>query len=124
MCEELAVEQAIHRHHLRTPHEDPPENMFAPFTVLEETGGEGASRQVPPTVHWAHVDSGSMVCIVHEAVVDAFPELQKYRQPWKHEVVGVGGRRTRINGKLVGVPLCLGDKPNRSPVVSVTFYIL
>ena len=124
MTESIAVEQAVHRHHLITPHEDPPENMFAPFTVLNRGEGCEAGRQATPPIHWGHVDSGSMVCIVHDGVLAAFPELQQYRKPWRHEVTGVGNRRTRINGKLVGVPLCLGDKPDKGPVVKVTFYIL
>ena len=124
VAECIAVEQALQRHHLLTPHEDPPENMFGPFTVAEPEQGSWGSRQEAPTVHWAHVDSGSMVCIVYEGVLAAFPSLGRYKRPWKHEVVGIGGRKTQINGKLVGVPVCLGDKPNKGPIVSVTFYIL
>ena len=79
MCEELAVEQAIHRHHLRTPHEDPPENMFAPFTVLQQGENGDLTRSQHAPVHWAHVDTGSMVNIVYQGVLDAFPGLERYR---------------------------------------------
>ena len=98
--------------------------MFAPFTVCTSGEGHEAGRGVAPLVHWAHVDSGSMVCIMHDGVLDAFPELLQYRQPWRHEVTGVGGRRTNIDGKLVGVPVCLGDKPNVGAIVTITFYVL
>lgn len=57
---------------------DPPENMFAPFTVLESITGT-PQRTSSPVVHWGHVDSGSMVCIVYEGVLRAFPELTTYR---------------------------------------------
>ena len=75
VAECIAVEQALQRHHLPSPHEDPPENMFGPFTVVEGERATQAGRQEAPTVHWAHVDSGSMVCIVHEGVLAAFPYL-------------------------------------------------
>ena len=121
MSECAAVEQAVHRH---LKHGDPPENMFAPFTVPDHVGSRDAGREAAPLVHWAHVDSGSMVCIVHDGVLDAFPELREYRHPWRHEVTGVGGRTTKIDGKLVGVPVCLGDKPTGGAVVAATFYVL
>lgn len=38
----------------------PPENMFAPFSVVGELAPQGALVRDPsPLVHWAHVDSGS-----------------------------------------------------------------
>lgn len=58
----------------------PPENLFVPFTVPGK-GDEGkVLKQAQPDVHWAHVDSGAQVCIVHEGVVQAFPHFMQYHQ--------------------------------------------
>ena len=65
--------------------------MFAPFTILTTTTTGAFERSPHPTIHWAHVDSGSMVCIVYEGVLDAYPELLVYKRPWRHEVSGIGG---------------------------------
>lgn len=53
----------------------PPENLFVPFTVPGKGDGNKVVKQTQPDVHWAHVDSGAQVCIVHEGVVRAFPHL-------------------------------------------------
>ena len=99
--------------------------MFIPFTIVPTTAAGSPSRTAtPPTVHWAHVDSGSMVCLVYEGVLKAYPELGEFRRPWRHEVVGIGGNRTSVVGKLVGVPISLGDRQDRGSVVRVTFYVL
>lgn len=64
---------------------EPPQNMFAPFTI-QSVGAKGEPDPLQRTVHWAHVDSGSMVCIVYEGVLHAWPELRRYRKPWRHTV--------------------------------------
>ena len=98
----------LHAHSLHSTPADPPENMFAPF-VLARPHPDHPDTPPPPHVHWAHVDSGSMVCLVHDGVVRAHPELHPYRKPWSHCVHGIGGRTVDIVGKLVGVPVSIGD---------------
>lgn len=85
-----------------------PQNMFAPFTLVRRAAGKLA-RETAPTVHWAHVDTGSMVNLVYSGVVELFGELQQYQHPFCHVVYGIGGGVQRIIGKLVGVPLSIGS---------------
>ena len=59
-----------------------PQNMFTPFAIHHPQA---------TFTHWANVDTGSMVNIIYEGIVEAFPYLQQYRQPFQHVVVGVGG---------------------------------
>ena len=106
------VEAAVARSRL-------PENMFGPFTVSAPTGVTS-----PPPVHWAHVDTGAMVNLVHRGVLHAFPELLQYCQPHAHSVRGVGGAVQLVTSILVGVPVSLGS--NRAPGSSFSsdFYVL
>lgn len=86
----------------------PPENLFAPFTLppCNQTGKP--QRVGKPRVHWAHVDSGAQVCVVHKGVVDTFPELRAYHREFTHSVQGVGNAVVPIVGKLVQVPVSVG----------------
>lgn len=52
-----------------------------------------------------------MVNIVYSSVLEAFPELHKYWEAYEHVVVGVGNKTTRVIGKLVNVPMHLGQPP-------------
>ena len=72
--------------------------MFVPFTV------HCPDAALP---HWGNVDTGSMVNIIYEEVVQAFPYLQEYHQPFSHSVEGVGGNSVKVTGKLVDVPVSL-----------------
>lgn len=100
------------------PDKAPPENIFAPFRV---------TTAIPTGfTHWANVDTGAMVNVVHSGVLRAFPELAEFRVDFDHEVRGVGGSRTKVVGKLVGIPVTIGDTGEQegSPAVPTTFYIL
>ncbi len=100
--EAAVLDTAIAHHLSATPH-----NIFTPFFVHQE----GSSTSNLPTTHWANVDSGSMVNIVYQGVVDAFPELHPFWQAYTHAVTGVAGKVTKVVGKLVGVPIHLGHPP-------------
>ena len=67
---EAAVLDTAIAHHLSTT----PHNIFTPFFV--HTGATDPNDL--PTTHWANVDSGSMVNIVYQGVVDVFPELATF----------------------------------------------
>ena len=71
---------------------DRAENMFSPFTVVLETSA-GLQRETQPRVHWAHVDTGAMINLVHRGVLTAFPALQRYAEPCAdvRQVCGIGG---------------------------------
>ena len=71
---------------------DRAENMFSPFTVVLETSA-GLQRETQPRVHWAHVDTGAMINLVHRGVLTAFPALQRYGEPCAdvRQVRGIGG---------------------------------
>ena len=71
---------------------DRAENMFSPFTVVLETSA-GLQRETQPRVHWAHVDTGAMINLVHRGVLTAFPALQRYAEPCAdvRQVRGIGG---------------------------------
>ena len=85
VSEAVAVQKSVHHmQELESIHADPPENMFTPFTILDQRPGGDLSRTASPRVHWAHVDSGSMVCLVHEGVISAYPDLLQYKQPWRN----------------------------------------
>ena len=114
----------LHAEQLTSSPADPPENMFAPFSLAHLPDAIKPPHAPSNHVHWAHVDSGSMVCLVHEGVVHHFGELASYRKPWRHCVTGVGGRRVDIVGKLVDVPITLGDDPGKGVVVRTTLYVL
>lgn len=120
--EEAAVEAAITALSTLTP-KPLPQNMFAPFTVLQRAKGALHESHVP-TVHWANVDTGSMVNLVYSGVLSAFPKLQQYREPFNHVVYGIGGATQRITGKLVGVPVSLGAEQEHDSCVYTTFYVL
>lgn len=93
-------------------------NLFAPFVVPVERTPE------MPTVHWGNVDTGAMVNVVYEGVVRVFKELDRYLQPFHHEIIGVGGKRTKIVGKLVNVPIRLGQADNKSEAYTTTFFVV
>lgn len=40
------------------------------------------------------MDTGSMVNLVYQGVLEAFPELQAYHRAFEHAVKGVGGITT------------------------------
>jgi phage-related protein len=66
-----------------------------------------------------------MVNIVYQGVLEAFPELQKFKEAYTHEVTGVAGKVTRVVGKLVGMPIKLGHPPGGDTAsFTTTFYIL
>ena len=71
---------------------DRAENMFSPFTVVLETSA-GLQRETQPRVHWAHVDTGAMINLVHCGVLTAFLALQRYAEPCAdvRQVCGIGG---------------------------------
>lgn len=101
----------------------PPQNIFAPFLA----GGPDGSG----VTHWANVDSGAMVNVVYSGVLAAHPELEAYRQEYANTVNGVGGAKTKVVGKLVGVPIALGEAQHASefapvprPPVPTSFYVL
>jgi hypothetical protein len=113
--EAAVLETAVAHHHSAPPH-----NIFAPFHLR-------ATHHSPdhvPLTHWANVDSGSMVNIVYQGVIDAFPELRAFREAYSHQVTGVAGKVTKVVGKLVGVPIHLGHPPASSTTITATFYIL
>jgi hypothetical protein len=68
--EAAILDTAVAHHHAAPPH-----NIFAPFFHLQADVEPGHI----PITHWANVDSGSMVNIVYQGVVDAFPHLHPYR---------------------------------------------
>ena len=51
----------------------PPDNMFAPFTIITSDSKGTLAHTPDPTIHWANVDTGSMVNIIYHGVVQAFP---------------------------------------------------
>ena len=71
---------------------DRAENMFSPFTVVLEASA-GLQRETQPRVHWAHVDTGAMINLVHRGVLTAFPALQRYAEPCAdvQQVRSIGG---------------------------------
>ena len=66
--------------------------MFSPFTIVLETS-TGLQHEIQPCVHWAHVDTGAMINLVHHGVITAFPALQRYVEPYVdvRQVCGIGG---------------------------------
>ena len=92
-----------------------PHNLFAPISVHHP------QATLP---HWGNVDTGSMVNIIYREVLQAFPYLQEYLQPFEHSVQGIGGKRVRVVGKLVNVPLSLGLMVGEKPCSYATFYVL
>lgn len=69
--EAAAVKSTLMRHESH-----PPKNLFSPFFVT------GEPTSAPVVTHWGNVDSGSMVNIVYSSVLEAFPELHKYWEPY------------------------------------------
>lgn len=65
-----------------------------------------------------------MVNIVYSSVLEAFPELNKYWESYQHVVMGVGNKSTSVVGKLVDVPIHLGQPPNAGKTFRATFYVL
>ena len=92
-----------------------PHNLFAPFIIDH-------SQATCP--QWGNVDTGSMVNIVYRDVVQAFPYLQQYRDFFNHMVEGIGGKKVKVTGKLVDVPLYLGAAKYGPPRVYATFYVV
>ena len=93
-----------------------PQNMFAPFSTGDNAGFL--------TTHWGNVDTGAMVNVVYLGVTRVFKELQQYWVDFNHALTGVGGKLTRIVGKLQDVPLCLGGPYKLEEVVPTTFYVV
>ncbi len=92
-----------------------PQNIFAPFAIHHPQA---------ELTHWGNVDTGSMVNIVYEGVVHAFPYLKSYWEDTKMTVEGVGGKYTQVVGKLVDVPISLGLRCMEEPCTYATFYVL
>lgn len=61
--ETAAVQAAV----LRADMREPPENIFGPFTA--------SADRATATVHWANMDSGAMINVVHSGVLTVFPAL-------------------------------------------------
>ena len=116
---EFAAVEATVAAHLHQRH---PQNIFTPFTILHHQPDPGPPSE--PTLHWGNVDTGSMVNIVYQGVLTVFPELLQYWAQFYHEVKGVGGIRTAVVGKLVGVPLVLGMPEQAGGSVRTNFYVL
>jgi len=98
--------------------------MFAPFTLVARDQEGRLSRQDDPLVHWAHVDTGSMVNIVYQGVLDAFPALRAYSREFTHVVKGIGNVQQRVTCKLVDVPISLGSDQAPGSCTLATFYVL
>ena len=101
--EVAAVEAAVTAH--RNTH---PQNMFASFSLAVHHDAGALGTTSAPMLHWGHVDTGAMVNLVYSGVLEVFEQLHRYRQEFQHTVSGVGQSRTRVVGKLVGVPLHVG----------------
>lgn len=65
-----------------------------------------------------------MVNVVYEGVVRVFKDLDRYLKPFHHEIIGVGGKRTKIVGKLVDVPVRLGKVDCRQEAYCTTFFVV
>ena len=72
---ELAAVHAAVTAHLEG---NPPENMFAPFTIPPRDAQGKPERVGAPTVHWGNVDTGSMVNIVYSGMLSSHPGLGEY----------------------------------------------
>ena len=72
---ELAAVHAAVTAHLEG---NPPENMFAPFTIPPKDSQGKPTKHAAPTVHWGNVDTGSMVNIVYSGVLNTHPGLEEY----------------------------------------------
>lgn len=70
------------------------------------------------------MDTGAVVNLVYSGVVAAFPELDRYRHPFHHVVQGVGQQRSKVVGKLIGVPIHIGPQQVKGQHVLTTFYVL
>ena len=75
-------------------------------------------------IHWGNVDTGSMVNILYSGVLQGFPELQKFKKEFQHEVKGVGNKITKVICKLANVPVCIGAEPLQVSYRTTTFYVL
>lgn len=82
------------------------------------------TRDPAPTTHWGNVDTGSMVNIMYQGVLAAFPELQRFRKAFVHEVRGVGNKVTQVVCKLEGVPVSIGSDQAEGSCRHTTFYVL
>lgn len=65
-----------------------------------------------------------MVNIAYSGVLEAFPWLQCYSQPFSHVVKGVGENTTAVVCRLVDVPVSLGDQQGAGTCVRTNFYVL
>ena len=68
VMESIAVRSALAAHASNLA-QSLPENMFAPFAIHHPQA---------TLTHWANVDTGSMVNIMYEGAVTAFPYLAKF----------------------------------------------
>jgi hypothetical protein len=75
-------------------------------------------------VHWGNVDTGSMVNIMYQGVLEAFPELHKFKRDFQHVVQGVGNKETKVVCKLIGVPVSVGADQVKGSCRTTTFYVL
>lgn len=119
LSEAAAVEAAVSAHR-KNSHQ----NMFASFSVTAKGEQGTLPTNSAPLLHWGNVDTGAMVNLVYQGVVEAFPVLQRYRHAFHHVVSGVGQTQTRVVGKLVGVPVHLGPTQIKGQHVFATFYVL
>lgn len=65
-----------------------------------------------------------MVNVVYEGVVRVFKELDRYLHDFHHEIIGVGGKRTKIVGKLVNVPVRLGEASCKDEPYFTNFFVV
>jgi hypothetical protein len=65
-----------------------------------------------------------MVNIAYSGVLQAFPWLRCYSQPFNHVVKGVGENTCAVICKLVDVPVSLGDQQSAGTCIRTTFYVL
>jgi hypothetical protein len=98
--------------------------MFAPFVVPSTGAGGKLQREAAPIVHWGNVDTGSMVNIMYSGVLAGFPELNKFKQDFRHEVKGVGNKTTQVVCKLENVPVSVGADQQPGSCRTTTFYVL
>jgi hypothetical protein len=65
-----------------------------------------------------------MVNIMYSGVLNSFPELTQYQQPFQHEVRGVGNNITKVVCKLTNVPVSVGADQAKGSCFRTTFYVL
>ena len=65
-----------------------------------------------------------MVNILYSGVLQGFPELEKFKMNFQHEVKGVGNKTTKVVCKLANVPVSIGSDQERGSCHTTTFYVL